>query len=134
MTHQQAADPAALEVLCDGEGQFGATPCGGDGAAGEIARPADDDLVLARADSYQQRDRSLEICPRDPTEFSVTDIGLITKEPRVDRAVAGTSSFKTLRWREMNSNHRYPAKFLAAPVDPPQFTFRNINRLPRDRN
>ena len=47
--------------------------------------PADDDLVLARADGYQQRDRPLEICPRDPTEFGVTDIGLITKEPRVDR-------------------------------------------------
>ena len=85
MTHQQAADPAALEVFFDGEGQFGAAPRGGDGAADEIARPADDDLVLARADGYQQRDRPLEICPRDPTEFGVTDIGLITKEPRVDR-------------------------------------------------
>src|ERR1700731_2720833 len=84
MTHQQAADPAALEVLFDGEGQFGAAPRGGDGAADEMARPADDDLVLARADGYQQRDRPLEICPRDPTEFGVTDIGLITKEPRVD--------------------------------------------------
>jgi hypothetical protein len=85
MTHQQAADPAALEVFFDGEGQFGAAPRGGDGAADEIARPADDDLVLARADGYQQRDRPLEICPRDLTEFGVTDIGLITKEPRVDR-------------------------------------------------
>src|SRR6476660_3238572 len=85
MTHQQAADPAALEVLFDGEGQFGAAPCGDDGAADEIARPADDDLVLARADGYQQRDRPLEIRPRDPTEFGVTDIGLITKEPRIDR-------------------------------------------------
>ena len=26
MTHQQAADPAALEVLFDGEGEFGAAP------------------------------------------------------------------------------------------------------------
>ena len=34
---------------------------------------------------YQQSDRPLEICPRDPTEFGVTDIGLITKEPSVDR-------------------------------------------------
>src|ERR1700746_3094418 len=85
MTHQQAADPAALEVLFDGEGQFGAASRGSDGAADEIARPADDDLVLARADGYQQRDRPLEICPRNPAEFGVTDIGLITKEPRVDR-------------------------------------------------
>src|SRR5580693_1891777 len=85
MTHQQAADPAALEVLFDGEGQFGAAPRGGDGAADEIARPADEDLVLARADRYQERDHPLEICRRDPTEFGVTDIGLITKEPRVDR-------------------------------------------------
>src|SRR5437660_2122233 len=85
MTHQQAADPAALEVLFDGEGQFGAAPRGGGGAADEIARSADDDLVLARADGHQQRDRPLEICPRDPTEFGVTDIGLVTKEPRVDR-------------------------------------------------
>src|SRR5690242_9086256 len=85
MTHQQAADPAALEVLLDGEGQFGAAPRGGDGAADEIARPADDDLVLARADGYQKRDRPLEIRPRDPTEFGVTDIGFVTKEPRVER-------------------------------------------------
>src|SRR6201997_5714995 len=85
MTHQQAADPTALEVLFDGEGQFGAAPRGGGAAADEIARPADDDLLLARTDGYQQRDRPLEICPRDPTEFGVTDIGLITKESRVDR-------------------------------------------------
>jgi hypothetical protein len=32
----------------------------------------------------------------------------------------------------MDSNHRYPRRiFLAAPSIP-QFTFRNINRLPRD--
>src|ERR1700738_2224006 len=97
MTHQQAADPAALEVLFDGEGQFGAAPRGAEprcgppppGAAGPADKtppPADNDLVLARADGYQQRDRPLEICPRDPTEFGVTDIGLITKEPRVDRS------------------------------------------------
>src|SRR5690348_14011679 len=34
----------------------------------------------------------------------------------------------------MDSNHRYPQNFLAAPSIPPQFTFRNINRLPRDRD
>jgi hypothetical protein len=28
-------------------------------------------------------------------------------------------SHLTHRWREMDSNDRYPAKFLAAPVDPP---------------
>ena len=85
MTHQQAADPAALKVLFDDEAQFGAALRGDGGAADEIARSANDDLLLARADGYQQRDCPLEICPRDPTEFGVTDIGLITKEPCVDR-------------------------------------------------
>ena len=33
----------------------------------------------------------------------------------------------------MDSNHRSPAKFFGCPVDP-QFTFRNINQLPRDRD
>jgi len=51
----------------------------------DIARPADDDIVLARASGYQQRYRPLEICPRDPAEFSVTDIGLIAKERGVER-------------------------------------------------
>jgi len=32
----------------------------------------------------------------------------------------------TRRWREMDSNLRYPAKFLAALSIPAQFTFRNI--------
>ena len=32
----------------------------------------------------------------------------------------------------MDSNHRYPASFLAAPSIPAQFTFRKINRLARD--
>ena len=85
MTHQQAADSAPLEVLFDGEGKFGAASHGGVAAVDGIARPTDDDFVLACADGYQQRDRSLEIGTRDPTEFSVTDIGLITNEPRVDR-------------------------------------------------
>ena len=56
MAYQQAADPAALVVLFDGEGQFGAASRGGDRAADEVARPADDDLLLTRADSYQQRE------------------------------------------------------------------------------
>src|SRR3984893_9891518 len=34
----------------------------------------------------------------------------------------------------MDSNHRYPAKFFGRPSIPAQFTFRNINRLPRDRD
>ena len=35
----------------------------------------------------------------------------------------------------MDSNHRYPAKFFWPPLAiPAQFTFRNINRLPRDRD
>jgi hypothetical protein len=34
----------------------------------------------------------------------------------------------------MDSNHRYPAKFFGRPSIPAQFSFRNINRLPRDRD
>src|SRR5580700_4964681 len=34
----------------------------------------------------------------------------------------------------MDSNHRYPAKFFGRPSIPAKFTFRNINRLPRDRD
>src|ERR1700730_3864170 len=46
----------------------------------------------------------------------------------------GSSSQETLCWREMDSNHRYPRRILLAAPSIPQFTFRNINRLPRDRN
>jgi hypothetical protein len=51
MTHQQAADPAALEVLFDGEGQFGAAPRGGSfleiGMIGfNPGSPADDSLTI----------------------------------------------------------------------------------------
>jgi len=45
-----------------------------------------------------------------------------------------SSSQLTHRCREMDSNHRYPQKFFDCPVDPPRFTFRNINRLSRDRD
>jgi len=40
----------------------------------------------------------------------------------------------TLRWREMDSNHRYPAKFFWPPVDPAQIHLSQYNRLPRDRD
>ena len=38
----------------------------------------------------------------------------------------------TPRRREMDSNHWYPAEFFLLPRQSPQFTLRNINRLPRD--
>jgi hypothetical protein len=44
-----------------------------------------------------------------------------------DRLAAGDGgSQRTHCWREMDSNLRYPAKFLAALSIPAQFTFRNI--------
>ena len=57
-------------------------------------------------------------------------------DPIKSEQVRMTAEFvRALRWREMNSNHRYPAKIFWLPASiPPQFTFRNINRLPRDRN
>jgi hypothetical protein len=42
--------------------------------------------------------------------------------PKFRSLFAGGSRFA-------DSNHRYPANFLPAPSIPPQFTFRNINRL-----
>jgi hypothetical protein len=46
----------------------------------------------------------------------------------------GTESLLTLRWREMDSNHRYPAEFFWLPPSIPPIHLRNINRLPRDRD
>jgi hypothetical protein len=44
-----------------------------------------------------------------------------------------SSSHLTPRWREMDSNHRYPAKFfLAAPSIPPIHLPQCKHRLPRD--
>jgi hypothetical protein len=79
MTHKQATDPTALEVLLDCKAQFRAASSSVGGVGDEIARPADDDLVLACTDGHQQRDCRLEIRPGDPTELGVADIGLIAK-------------------------------------------------------
>src|SRR5690242_6856477 len=109
MAHKQATDPTALEVLFGGEGHFRAARCSL-GGTGEIARPADDNLILVRIDGHQQRDRPLEIRPRDSTEFGVADIGSITKEPRVNRVllkfVKGTTDLRSVTGARRADRHR----------------------------
>jgi hypothetical protein len=54
--------------------------------------------------------------------------------PEDAAVVCGPSSQRTLSWREMDSNHRYPAEFFWLPPSIPPIHLRNINRLPRDRD
>jgi hypothetical protein len=57
---------------------------------------------------------------------------MISAAPLISR---GTESSQTRRWREMDSNHRYPAKFFWLPRRSPRNSPpSNINRLARDRD
>jgi len=52
VSHQQGGDPSAMEVFLDEEGQFPAPPLCGGGAFNDIARAADDDLILSSAGGH----------------------------------------------------------------------------------
>jgi hypothetical protein len=51
---------------------------------------------------------------------------------RAPLAGSGTESSQTLCWREVDSNHWYPAIF--APRRSPEFTLRNMPGIPRDKD
>jgi hypothetical protein len=71
--------------------------------------------------------------PREPKIFSGTSLRQGGDPQPSVRARRGTGSFPTRRWREVDSNHRYPIKkqfFWAAPVRSLQFAFRNRKPAP----
>ena len=63
-------------------------------------------------------------CPDPATALALILVGGRSDGPYRGRSrmlfvSRGTESSQTLRWREMDSNHRYPANFLAGPSIPP---------------
>jgi hypothetical protein len=86
---------------------------------------------VCRSPVQRANRRSRERPRRDPP--SPLSDGSIERRRKSDGLRRrGTDGSQTRRWREMDSNHRYPRQiFSAARRSPRKFTFRNINRLPR---
>ena len=83
VSQKGAREPASLVILLNKEGEFRTSRRSG-GVHDNVAGPADDHLLLPGDDRDEQRDGMVKVRPDNPAKFSVTDVGLVPKEPSVD--------------------------------------------------